>query len=213
MTTLILVRHGQSEANNMQFFAGNFDADLTELGEKQAKCSAKYIKDNYSVSKVYASDLKRAYKTGKCIADFMGVEIEPNPGLREISAGEWEGQNFDFLRTAYKNDYNIWLTDIGNSRCTGGESARELGKRVLNALEQIAKDNDGKTVVIATHATPIRTMQSYVHTGDYDEMKNIPWVSNASISVLDYDKGNWSFEAVSVDDHLAELKSSLPANV
>ena len=104
MTPLILVRHGQSEANNMQIFAGNFDADLTELGEKQAKCSAKYIKDNFSVSKVYASDLKRAYKTGKYISDYLGVEIETNVNLREISAGEWERQKFDFIISTYADD-------------------------------------------------------------------------------------------------------------
>ena len=52
MTKLLLVRHGQSEANSLSVFAGNYDIELTELGHKQAQCTAKYIADNYKVNKV-----------------------------------------------------------------------------------------------------------------------------------------------------------------
>ena len=120
MTTLIFVRHGESVANRKEIFAGYFNADLEEKGMRQAEKTAEYIRDNYSVSKVYASDLIRAYKTGKCIAEKSGVEIEKDAGLREISAGKWEGVNFHELMNIYKDDYSVWLHDIGNSRCTGG---------------------------------------------------------------------------------------------
>ena len=66
MTTLLLIRHGQSEANKLGVFAGHFDAPLLPLGIEQAKKTAAYIAENYKVDKVYASDLKRDVHTETC---------------------------------------------------------------------------------------------------------------------------------------------------
>lgn len=213
MTTLLMIRHGESEANRNKLFAGNLDADLQNKGLKQAQKTAEFIALNYKVDKVYASDLKRAYKTGKCVADLLGIEIIPNKNLREISAGEWEGAGFDNLAVDYADDYNVWLTDIGNACCTGGESVKHLSERIMTELTAIASANDGKTIVIATHATPIRVMQTLIQFGNLDNMQSVPWVTNASVTTLEYENGNWRCVKVSEDAHLSELKTSLPTNV
>ena len=213
MTTLILVRHGESTANRQRIFAGHYDAELQDRGLEQAKKTAEYLVKNYKIDKVYASDLKRAYATGKCTADLAGVEIVPDEDLREIRAGKWDGMKFDDIVTTYPDDYGIWMNDIGKARATDGESVAELCKRVMKKLTEIAMENDDKTVVVATHATPIRVIQSTIQTGGLDEMKNIPWVSNASVSVLEYDNGKWKFKLISEDKHLGELSTSLPKSV
>lgn len=210
MTTLILVRHGESTANRQRIFAGHYDAELQDRGLEQARKTAKYLVKNYKIDKVYASDLKRAYVTGKCTADLAGVEIIPDAALREIRAGKWDGMKFDDIITTYPDDYGVWMNDIGRARATAGESVTELCERVMKKLTQIATENDGKTVVIATHATPIRVTQSTVQTGGLEKMKDIPWVSNASVSVLEYDGGKWEFKLISEDKHLGELSTSLP---
>ena len=64
MTRLLFVRHGQSEANLEGVFAGQIDPALTELGYRQAECTAEFIAKTYSVDAVYSSDLQRAYHTG-----------------------------------------------------------------------------------------------------------------------------------------------------
>lgn len=212
MTKLILIRHGESEANAEGVFAGQINPDLEQKGLDQASLTAKYVADNYKVDKIYSSDLQRAYKTALCLADITGLEVEKNQNLREIFAGDWEGLTFDQLQEKYPEEYGVWLNHIGKARCTGGESVAELGNRVMDALTKIAQSNAGKTVAVATHATPIRAMQSLVETGGLDEMENIPWVSNASVSVFEYD-GEWKIVSLSVDSHLAELKTVLPKNV
>jgi broad specificity phosphatase PhoE len=68
-------------------------------------------------------------------------------------------------------------------------------------------------VAIATHATPIRVAQSIIQTGGLDEMENIPWVSNASVTVFEYEKGTWRIRLISEDGHLSEIKTKLPKNV
>lgn len=213
MTTVILIRHGESEANREDIFAGHLNVDLMPKGVEQAQKTAQYIVENYTVDKVYASDLKRAYKTGKTLADKLGMEIIADKRFREIDAGEWDGIKFNELGDKYAEDFRIWRDDIANAKCTGGESVEDLRKRVFGAATEVAENNDGKTVVIATHATPIRVMQTYVQMGSLEKMNDIPWVSNASVSVFEYDNGKWTCKAVSMDKHLGDLVTVLPSNV
>lgn len=213
MTKILMVRHGQSEANNLEIFAGNYDIELTELGVRQAQCTAKFIAENYNVDKVYASDLKRAFKTAEYIAEKLGLEVVAEKNFREISAGKWEGEKFDVISTEYAEDWNKWNSDIGNSRCTDGESVKELAERVTNALKKFAVENEGKTIVIGTHATPVRAAQCVFGGYTFDDMVNIPWASNASVTELVYEDGNFTVVNASMDSHLVYLRSELPANV
>lgn len=212
MTTLILVRHGESEANRQGIFAGQINPDLQNKGLKQAELTAKYIADNYKVDKIYSSDLQRAYKTALCIADILNLEVIPEQNLREINGGNWEGVKFDDLVYEYADEYSMWLNHIGHSGCVGGETVKQLGDRIMNALTRIAQDNKGKTIVIATHSTPIRAAQSIIRSGTLDEMENIPWVSNASVTIFEYNNNIWKEIVTSEDTHLAQLKTVLPPN-
>ena len=213
MTRLLLIRHGQSQANEQRVFAGNYDVELTELGCKQAQCTAEYIAKNYKVDKVYASDLKRAFKTAEFVAEKFGLKVIPEKGFREIYAGEWEAVKFDELSEKYPEDWDKWRIDLGNSRCTGGESVRELGERIINTLKKVAEENDGKIVAIGTHATPVRTTQCVVSEYGYDRIMEIPWVSNASVTEVVYEDGKFTLVKFGEDKHLADLISTLPVNV
>lgn len=213
MTTIIIIRHGQSVANLNKVFAGHFDADLSDMGHTQAKLTAKEIASKFKIDKIYASDLKRAYNTALPLAELLGLEIIPDEGLREIYAGEWEGRTFDELASVYAHDYTVWRTDIGNSRCTGGESARELGERMQAKIREIAKENEGKTVAVATHAAAIRSLMAICSENGFDGMKDIPFVSNASYSVIKVENDELLFTETSLDDHLGEFKTKFPPKV
>lgn len=212
MTRFIMIRHGHSLANSRKEFGGQCDYALSDLGRLQAEKCAEALK-NEKIDAIYASDLKRAYDTAVPVAERQGVPIILHKGLREIFAGEWEGKLFDELCVKYEADYTVWRTDIGRARCTGGESVAELSERVLKALSDIAKDNEGKTVCIATHATPIRAVCATASGLTAEEMVAIPWVSNASVSLFEYENGR--FTAVYTDraDYLGDLITNLPANV
>ena len=83
-------------------------------------------------------------------------EVISDRNLREIYAGEWEGKKFSELPGLYEKTYGVWLSDIGRSHPDGGESVSELYERIIGEVRKIARENMGKTVLIATHATPIR---------------------------------------------------------
>ena len=212
MTTIILIRHGQSVANLNLVFAGHLDADLSELGREQAKRTAEAVLGRFKIDKIYSSDLLRAYNTARPISEATGIEIISDRGLREIYAGEWEGRKIAKLGEEFREDFFVWRNDICNSRCTGGESMVEVGERFYAKVKEIAAANDGKTVVITTHAAAIRAFMA-VSSGDVTLMNTTPFVPNASYSVLAVDGERFEFAEVGHDEHLEGFKTILPPNV
>ena len=212
MTKLLIIRHGQSISNLQHVFTGHLDLPLTDLGHRQAQLTAEYILANYRVDRVYASDLRRAWDTGNAVASSLGLNVQTDRRLREIYAGQWEGKSFDYLTENYPS-YTVFRTDIGNCITDGGESVKHLSERVLKAFYDIAKENEGKTVVIATHATPIRALMTHCQGKCFAEMKDVPWVTNASVTEVIYENGRLELVKASQDAHLGDITSRFPSNV
>ena len=212
-TTLIFVRHGESNANGGGFFAGQLDIELSPRGFQQAELTSRYIREHHPVDAVYSSDLQRAYRTALPIAKACKTEIIPMPQLREVFAGNWQGLCFGELQTRYADTYGIWLSDIGNAHPVNGESVAALSDRIWDIVREIADREENKTVVIVTHATPIRALLCRLKGYAPDRMKEIPWVSNASVTVVRVEADRWSLVQEGYDLHLAELKTQFPANV
>ena len=212
MTRLIFVRHGESESNVAKYFTGHMNVKLTDKGRAQAACTAQALKD-VKIDAAYASDLVRAYETGEIIARGHGLTVIPDAGLREIYAGKWEGVPFVDLDTLFSEDYQAWRNDMANCRCTDGESVRELAVRVREACERIARAEDGKTVLIATHATPIRVMQLVWQGLNIEDIASITWVMNASISVVDFEDGVWTPVVIGDAAHLGNMQTALPKTI
>ena len=145
-------------------------------------------------------------------AQALGIEVLTDCRLREIYAGQWEGKTFDLLTEMYPA-YTVFRSDIGACVTDGGESVAQLSQRVLEGFTQIARENDGKTVVIATHATPIRALMTHAQGLTLAQMKDIPWVTNASVTEITYEEGRFHLGKASQDAHLGEITSRFPSNV
>ncbi len=202
ITTLYLVRHGESLGNLKGIFLGFTDWGLSPRGEEQARMLADAVA-GLSFAGVYSSDLSRAMETVRPAADAHGLPICPDPALREIYAGRWEGQTFDDIMAHFPEDRARWKQDIGNARPTGGESVAELQKRVLSALDRIAAAHPGQSVLIGTHATPIRATVCALRGGGPNSMASIPWVPNCSLTCIEYRDGIPTLLYTGKDDFLA----------
>lgn len=211
-TKIIMVRHGFSEANDKSVYAGSMDYPLSELGLKQAQLCGKEFEQS-DISALYSSNLKRAYDTALPISKATGLEIIVDKELRECDGGDWEGMSYDDLCNCYPVEYGIWMNDIGNAKCPGGETIEEFADRILSAVTRIAKKHEGKIVCIATHATPIRVITTVANKLSILDMKNIPWCANASINTFEYENGEFSIVELNNDRYLGELHSVLPPNV
>ena len=213
MTKLIFVRHGQSVANLKQVFAGQTNPDLTEQGHRQAEALSDWIAENYKIDAIYSSDLIRAYNTARPIADKLKLSITKTEKLREIYSGKWQGVSYFEIKENYPQEYSVWLSDIGNVVCPGGESFVELAERVKAEILSIAERHSGQTVIITTHATPIRALMAEYVKGSITLAKDVPWTSNTSVSIAECENGILKFTLVDYTDYLSDLKSKFPSGI
>lgn len=210
--TIYLIRHGESTSNVDKTFTGQLDAELTELGRRQAAAIASYFLGRH-IDRIYASDLSRAYETAQPLSKISRVPIEKNKAFREIYGGKWEGEKFAQLQYMYPEDYALWRNDIGAARPTDGESIIEIAKRTTEAVEAIVKEHPDENIVIATHACPIRVMLSTWLTGGVEDMQATSWVPNASISIVEYKDGKFMPIQMGITEHLADMITNLPDKI
>ncbi len=211
MTRLIFIRHGYSKANEEKVFAGSYDTPLTELGIKQAELTAKYVYEKYAVDKIYSSDLKRASDTAMALCELCKKEPILSTRLREINGGKWEKKSYELLPIEYSKDYFVWKSDIGRSVCTGGESVMELYERINYEVDRIISENEGKTVVIVTHATPIRVFTTRVLGYGYERTGDVEWVPNASVSEFVVKNGKIEPVMLGENSFHGNLTTNLPS--
>lgn len=213
MTKLIFVRHGYSEGNLLGEFHGHMDGDLTELGHEQAECAGVYLK-NRKIDVAYSSDLRRAYKTALHITKYHGIEPIKDENLREIYAGEWEGKKFSELERDYPELYGTWRSDPADFVSIDGESMREVYDRLKTEVERIVGENRGKTVLVATHATPLRCLACTWLGKPLSEFNSVAWMNNAAISEIDYaDDGTITPIVINYTEHLGDLVTALPKTI
>ena len=211
-THIYLIRHGESEGNKAKAFLGHTNLDLTDMGHRQAQKTAEFL-ENINADVIYSSDLIRAYNTAVHTAELKGMEIVKNRNLREIHAGDWEGLKFTEIEEKYAESFGIWRTDTGNAICPNGESVVELQNRISTEITKIAEENQGNTVFIFTHATPLRVFKAYCDGVGIDGIKDVPWATNASVTYVQYEDGKFSLVDYSVDYFQGEEISTIPANV
>lgn len=205
MTKFILVRHGQSKANEGGFLAGVTDVPLSTLGEKQANAVSEYILNTYKVDVIYSSPLERACNTVKGVADELNLPIIKETDLREFDFGELEGLTLEEIKNNFDNGYSRWAKDPGVVVPNGGESMTHLQERVVKKLKEIAEIEDGKTVLIGSHSSVIRALQCYVQGLPLTKMKNTPWVVNGSIAEINYDGEDFYIFKYGYDGHLKNI--------
>lgn len=206
MTRLILVRHGQSEANLKNIGAGQRDYPLTELGHKQAERVADYLLAHHSIDCIYASDLSRAISTAKPTAERLGLPIHTDRRLREIDTGDWAGLPFDVRRSQYPEECRRLREDYSHMRFPGGESIIEVYRRVVACVLQILEENEGKTVLIVAHAGALRALCAYANGFAEDEVGSSPaGGENASIQIYELSDGAWQTVLPLTTEHLEGL--------
>ena len=203
-TTIILLRHAQSEGNRRRVYVGHRERPLSPLGLKQAKVSAEYLQNGGlpRPDVILSSDLIRAIQTALPTSLALGIPILPDPALREIYSGSWEGRSMDDLASITPEGYRLWREDPANSRPGDGETMRELYARIGGALDRIVTTYRGKTVLVVTHATPIRCLHCRAVFGTVERMGETDWFPNASFTVLEEENGVLSETLGGFDGHL-----------
>ena len=202
MTKLILIRHGESEANSLGVIAGWNDYELTALGLAQAEETAAHLASE-QIDVVCSSDLRRAYATAEANAKLHALTVQAYPEFRETYCGEWEGITFADLEARDPVEYDKFRRYQLTYTIPGGENLWESGIRFYNKALEIVKENEGKTVLIAAHGAVIRVFWALIcGTPKEEATAKHDYASNASYSVAHFDGERFIPVEYSHDSHL-----------
>lgn len=152
---LLVIRHGESEADLLDVHEGRADFALTERGHRQAEAMANYVADNYNVSKIYASTLTRAKQTAQHLSDKIGIPIVFDENLMEFNNGLLAGLPRAEVREKYPE-----VPDLPIDKAVyGQESQVEFRQRAENALSRIMNEAENdETIAVVSHGGMINQL-------------------------------------------------------
>ncbi len=157
MTTLYLVRHGQTSWNREEVFRGRADIPLNEAGRKEALLTGKYLR-RVKTDSIYSSPLCRAVETAEAIARYQDREVQISEGLIDIDFGRWQGISHEEVRKRYGELYRQWKHSPHLVRFPGGESLEDVRERALRMIDDIVPDHGDETLVMVSHRVVNKTM-------------------------------------------------------
>lgn len=145
--TLLVIRHGESEADILDVHEGRADFELTKRGLSQAKAMAEYVAKKYSVSKIYCSTLKRAHQTAEQLHIACGAPLLPDKMLMEFNNGLIAGLSRQEAAEKYP-----YVEVAPHDSMYEQESALEFRFRADFMLSKVISETaNGQTVAIVTH--------------------------------------------------------------
>jgi probable phosphoglycerate mutase len=160
VTTLILVRHGETDWNRDGIWQGHGDPPLNEAGRRQATELAERL-GNLEIDALYSSDLRRAYETAEIVGAAKGLEITAEPDLREMDVGSWSGLTSEEIATRFPGmDHH------------DGEEREAFDTRAVAVLHRIAEAHQGQHVLVVTHGGVVRALQRHLIDEPGDVLAN-----------------------------------------
>ena len=199
---LLVIRHGESEADILNVHEGRADFELTEKGHKQAAAMAKYVAANYHVRRIYSSTLKRAAQTAKHLSDETGTAIDFEPDLMEFNNGLLAGLPYEEADHLYPYIENLPI----DQAVYGQESKVEFRSRAVHALNRVLSENGSDDVIaVITHGGMVNQL--------YGVLLHLPIGENVFFSSYDTGIHIWEItpqgcciKKANFDDHLKELQ-------
>jgi probable phosphomutase (TIGR03848 family) len=181
-TRLVLVRHAVTEHTGPLLSGRMPGIDLSDKGRGQAESAAERLAV-LPVAAIYASPIERTTQTAQLIAKHHGLEVQELPGVIEADYGEWTGGTIADL--AKTDEWKVVQVAPSRARFPGGETIREMQSRTVAALDEIVASHPHQTVVVVSHADPIKSAIAH-YTGMHLDLFQRVHVAPASVTVFDF---------------------------
>ncbi len=195
VTTLYLVRHGETEGSEVKRYKGSIDVPLSEKGIRQMEQVAKYLNRSYKsyntyngLKAVYCSPLIRALKSAEIVAEPHGLKPIEIPDLRERSFGIWEGMSFNEIKDKYPEEFEAWAGNPLKYSPMGGESTLEVRDRVIIALNKILNDHNSQgaiNIAIVAHGGVNRIILCHIMGIPLENIFRIEQ-DNAAVNIIEF---------------------------
>ncbi|MEW2423150.1 bifunctional RNase H/acid phosphatase [Streptomyces nigra] len=202
--TFVLLRHGETPLTPQKRFSGSGGSDpaLSAAGREQAERVGAALARRGTVQAIVSSPLARTRETAGIVAARLGLDVTVEEGLRETDFGAWEGLTFGEVRERYPDDLTAWLADPEARPTGGGESFAATAERVAAARDKLIAAYAGRTVLLVTHVTPIKTLVRLALGAPPESLFRME-LSAASLSAIAYyADGNASVRLFNDTSHL-----------
>jgi broad specificity phosphatase PhoE len=181
-TTILLIRHGQTDYNANGRWQGHLDVPLNETGKTQARALARRLAD-WPVAALFASDLKRAAMTAVYLAETWGIIPVYDKMWRERDMGVFAGRSNEELRQAYPE---IWANmRKGIIDIPGGEVHEALQSRAAAAFASAASAYPGEMVAVVTHGGTLNAVVSSVLGIPPDRYGRLSFRRNTGLTIIE----------------------------
>ncbi|MEU6877308.1 bifunctional RNase H/acid phosphatase [Streptomyces sp. NPDC046712] len=202
--TFVLLRHGETALTPEKRFSGSggTDPELSAAGMRQAEAVAAALAARGTIQEIVSSPLRRCRQTAETVAARLGLDVRIEQGLRETDFGAWEGLTFAEVRERYAEDLDAWLASPKVAPTGGGESFATVARRVSATRDRLTAAYAGRTVLLVTHVTPIKTLLRLALGAPPESLFRME-LSAASLSaVAYYADGNASVRLLNDTSHL-----------
>jgi probable phosphoglycerate mutase len=190
-TTLILVRHGVTDHTTRKVFSGGLSSanpPLNEEGRAQVRTTGEWLSPmRDQIDALVASPVRRTHESAEILGEILGHPVEFEEGIAEMEFGTWDGLTFADIQKKFPDELSAWLGDLEYAP-GGGESFRTVADRVLLGRDRIVDAYAGKTVLVVSHVTPIKTLVADALGAPLEALFRME-LSPASVTVISYFAG------------------------
>lgn len=193
MTTICLIRHGETEWNKIGRIQGTTDVPLNEKGKLQAQaCGSHLMNEAWDV--IVTSPLKRAKETAAIINETMRLPMVEMKEFQEKHFGKAEGMTAEERYGLYP-DKNY----------PGQEQPQEFHGRLSNGLSQLNERFGNRRVLVVAHGGVINAILEQLAHGEYDGEVRL---QNGGMNHLAYASERWEIQHYNSIDHLELLDTT-----
>ncbi|WP_227318215.1 histidine phosphatase family protein [Cedecea davisae] len=180
---VIVVRHGESEANQQGVIQGRLDSRITDRGHRQVIALGAALAD-YSVSHIYTSPASRAISTARVLANQFSCLLTCDERLHERHFGVLQGMQFAQTLREYPGMAERLLSGSPQAAIPGGETVFDVSNRLLSFLKELPGKHEDKTVIIVSHGHALEILIWKLKGGAFDDDLRKYGHQNAAYSVL-----------------------------
>jgi probable phosphomutase (TIGR03848 family) len=182
-TLVLLVRHGVTPTTGRVLPGRRRGLHLSDEGRRQAEALAARLAVVPKIAAIYSSPLERARETVAPLAKARGLAVRAERGLLEGDVGAWVG--LSLRRAARRPEWSIVQRHASGFRFPGGESFVEMQARMVSTVARLVERHRGRTIVVASHADPIKTLVAHALGTPLDLFQRIV-IAPASITAVAY---------------------------
>ena len=185
-TSLVLVRHGETDHTRARLFSGRTGADpaLNDDGRAQIRATGDWLAPLATTSPtLLCSPMRRTRESADIISARLSLPVTVDEGLVEAGFGSWEGLSYPEVVKRDPDAFNQWMTDPARPAGGSGDSLVSMSARMEQVRERLLESYHGRTVIAVSHLTPIKLLTHFALDMPLTSLFRTE-ISPASVTVL-----------------------------